>query len=159
MWVCVCICMCVDLYVCGSCVMWLLCPWLRAWGPQIQAQVRQFTIWFSIWFSICLAPASPVHPAMIGYLAFAGVQIQGLFPWSSNSPGGTSGTHATCCEEKPVLLWVLPGSRSAACTAHCACIVHRHPGSVRYAYPLEVSRECKFACVCDIMSLVGDQMQ
>ncbi len=27
-------------------------------------------------FSICLPP---VHPAVIGYLAFAGVQIQGLF--------------------------------------------------------------------------------
>ncbi len=39
----------------------------------VQVQLRQF----SIWFSICL---SPVHPAVIGYLAFAGVQIRDLSP-------------------------------------------------------------------------------
>ncbi len=31
---------------------------------------------FSVLFSICLPP---VHPALIGDLAFAGVQIQGVF--------------------------------------------------------------------------------
>ncbi len=51
---------------------------------------------FSIWFSICLPPAPPappappVHPAVIGYLAFAGVLIQGLSSCNSNGPGGTS---------------------------------------------------------------------
>ncbi len=44
------------------------------------------------------------HPAVIGYMAFAGVQIQGLFLMNSNGPGGTSGAHTTCCEERPVLL-------------------------------------------------------
>ncbi len=47
-----------------------------------------------------------VHPAVIGYLAFAGVQIQGLFSRNSNGPGGTSGAHTTCCEERSVLLRV-----------------------------------------------------
>ncbi len=71
---------------------------------------------FSIWFSICLPP---VHPAVIGYLAFAGVQIQGLFSWNSNGPGGTSGAHTTCCEERPVLLRVpspAPGALLARLT-------------------------------------------
>ena len=30
-------------------------------------------------FFLCLSPAPPVHPAVIRYLTFAGVQIQGLF--------------------------------------------------------------------------------
>ncbi len=38
----------------------------------------------AVWCSGCVLgsgtlPAPPVHPAVIGYLAFAGVQIQGLF--------------------------------------------------------------------------------
>ncbi len=79
-------------------------------------------------------PAPPVHPAVIGDLAIAGVQIQGLFPCSSNGPGGTLGTHTTGCEERPVLLRVpSPASRSFACMAHSACLVHRHPGSARHA--------------------------
>ncbi len=136
--------MCAHLYVCGGCVLGS-----RPEVPRIQAQLRQLTTIFSI----CLTPASPVHPAVIGYLAFAGVQIQGLFLRNSNSPCGTSGTHATCCEEKLVLLRVQPGSRSAACTAHCACIVHRRPGSARYAYPLEVAREFENLHVCVILCL------
>ncbi len=40
--------------------------------------------------SLCLPPAPPVHPAVIGDLAFAGEHIQGLFSLYSNGPGGTS---------------------------------------------------------------------
>ncbi len=61
----------------------------------------------------------PVHPVVNGYLAFAGVQIQGLFSCNSNGPGGTSGAHATCCEERPVLLLVsssAPGALLAQLT-------------------------------------------
>ncbi len=59
---------------------------------------------FSILFSTCLPPAPPVHPAVIGYLAFSGLQIQGLFSWNSNGLDGTSGAYITCCEDRPVLL-------------------------------------------------------
>ncbi len=79
-----------------------------------------------------LPPTSPTSPPRD--LAFAGVQIQGLFSWNSNGPGGTSGAHTTCCEERPVLPTISqPGSRSFACMAHSACLVHRHPGSARCA--------------------------
>ncbi len=74
---------------------------------------------FSVWFSICLPPAPPIYPAVIGDLAFAGVQIQGLFSWNSNGPGGTSGAHTTCCEERLVLLRVpspAPGALLARLT-------------------------------------------
>ncbi len=97
--------------VCGVVVVsWAQGPW--SW---VQAQLRQF---FHL-ISICLLPAPPVHPAVIGYLAFAGVQIQGLFSWSSNGPGGTSGAHTTCCEERSVLLRVpspAPGALLARLT-------------------------------------------
>ncbi len=91
---CVCVCVCVwcSGYVLGS-------------GPQVPEFKPNSGI-FSIWFSICLLPAPPVYPAMIRNLAFAGMKIQGLFSWSSNGPGGTSGAHTTCCEERPVLLRV-----------------------------------------------------
>ncbi len=65
---------------------------------QVQAPLWQF----SIWFSICLLP---VHPAVIGYLAFAGVQIQGLSHETAMVQGSLGG-HATCCEERPILLRV-----------------------------------------------------
>ncbi len=81
-------------------------------GPEFKAPLRQF----SIWFSICLPP---VHPAVIRDLAFAGVQIQGLFSCNSNGPGGTSGAHTTCCEERLVLLRVpslAPGALLAQLT-------------------------------------------
>ncbi len=76
---------------------------------------------------------------MIGYLAFAGVQIQGLF-----SPGGTLGAHTTCCEERPVE-FLAHGSRSFAYTAHSACLVPRHPGS---ASGLQENFVCMYVCVC-----------
>ncbi len=63
--VCVCVwCVCVCVCVCGGCVVYLA----KGLRSRVQA-LRQF----SIWFSIC--PAPPVHTAV----AFAGVQIQGLF--------------------------------------------------------------------------------
>ena len=37
--------------------------------------------------------APPVHPAVIGYWAFTGVLIQGLFSCNSNGPGGILGAH------------------------------------------------------------------
>ncbi len=51
----------------GVCVCVCVCVVSLAQG-QVQAPLWQF----SIWFSICL---QPVHPAVIGYLAFAGVQF------------------------------------------------------------------------------------
>ena len=72
------------------------------WEPEVQSASPTLT--FSIWFSICLLL---VHPAVIGYLALAGVQVQGLFSWNSNGPGRIS-SHTTCCEERPVFLWA-PG--------------------------------------------------
>ncbi len=76
-------------------------------GPEV---LSSSLLWlFSIWF-FCLPP---VHLTVIGYLAFAGVQIQGLFSCNSNGPGGTSGAHTTCCEERPVLL---PGALLAQLT-------------------------------------------
>ncbi len=99
--VCVCVCVCVVVVV----VVVTLAQGLRSWvgGPLWQ---------FSIWFSICLPP---VHPAVIGYLAFAGVQIQGVFSWNR------SGAHTTCCEERSVLLWVpspAPGALLAQLIVH-----------------------------------------
>ena len=36
---------------------------------------------------VCVSVYPPVHPVVIGYLAFAGIQIQGPFSWNSNGPG------------------------------------------------------------------------
>ncbi len=43
-------------------------------GPEFKP--HSGIIWF---FFLCLLPAPPVHPAVIVYLAFAGVHIQSLF--------------------------------------------------------------------------------
>ncbi len=75
--VCVCVCVCVYVCVCvGVCV---LCGGgcVLGSGPEVLSSSPTQAI--SIYFSICLPPAPPVHPAVIGDLAFAGVQIQGLF--------------------------------------------------------------------------------
>ncbi len=119
--VCMYVCMCV--YVCMLVAMWCSGCVLGS-GPE----VLEFKppLWQFSSFSICLPPFPPVHPAVIGYLAFAGVQIQGLFSCNSNGPGETSGAHTTCCEERPVLLRVPSPAPSA-------CIVYRHPGSARCA--------------------------
>ncbi len=56
---------------------------------------------------------------MIGYLAFAGVQIQGVFSCNSNGPVGTSGAYTTCCWKAPGLLPVptpAPGALLALLT-------------------------------------------
>ncbi len=88
--------MCVCVW-CSGCVL--------GSGPEVP-EFKPNSGQFSISFSICLLPAPPVHPAVIGYLAFAGVQIQGIFPCNSNGPGGTLGAHTTCCEERLVLLFL-----------------------------------------------------
>ncbi len=129
--VCVCVCVCVW---CSGCVL--------GSGPEVarvQAPLRQF----SIWFPICLPPAPPVHPAVIGYLAF-----QGLFSWNSNGPGGTSGAHTTCCEERPVLLRVpspAPGALLARLTvpAYCTGILAL-PG----VHDQRIAFFFFFVCVC-----------
>ena len=66
--VCVCVCVC-DRYVLYLCVaVWCSgCVLGSAPSPRFKPHSSNF----SIWFSICLLPASPVHPAVIGYLAFA----------------------------------------------------------------------------------------
>ncbi len=71
MYVCVYVCMrvCVSVW-CSGCV--------QSSGPEVLSSSPTQTI-FPSDFSICLPPAPPVHPAVIGYLAFAGVRIQGLF--------------------------------------------------------------------------------
>ena len=102
MYVCMHACMYECVCVCGVVVVSL------AQGLLVQSHLRQF--------SICLPP---VHPAVIGYLAFAGMQIQGFFSGNSNGPGGTSGAHTTCCEERSVLLRVpsqAPGALLALLT-------------------------------------------
>ena len=81
----------------------------------------------------CLPPAPPVHPAVIGNLAFARVKIQSLFSQSS--------AIAQVGLRVPTPLAVrnglspassYPSSRSFACTAHSACL---HPCSARWAWP------------------------
>ena len=89
-----------------------MCSGLRA--LRFQAQLRQF---FNLIFH--LPPTSHISPPSCDWVL------------NSNGPGGTSGAHSTCCEERPVLLRVPTGSRSFACTAHSACLVHRRPGSAR----------------------------
>ncbi len=102
----VCVCVCVAVW-CSGCVLGS-----GPWGPEFKPNSGNF----SIRFSICLPP---VHPAVIGYLAFAGMKIQGIFSWNNNGPGETSGAHTTCCEERPVLLRVpspAPGALLARLT-------------------------------------------
>ncbi len=85
---CVCVCMCVCTCVWCS-------DYVLGSGPEVP-EFKPHSGNFPSGFSIFLLPAIPVHPAVIEYLVFAGVQIQGLF--------GTSGPHTTCCEERPILL-------------------------------------------------------
>ncbi len=89
-------CVCVCVWLCGVVVVSL------AQGGAEFKPHRQF---FHLIFH--LPPTNPTSPpTVIGDLAFARVQIQGLFSWNSINPGGTSGAHTTCCEERPVLLRV-----------------------------------------------------
>ncbi len=101
---CVCVCVCVCVRACVR-VWWLCGVVVVSLGQGLRSLSSSPSLAiFTSNFSICLLP---VHPAMIGDLAFAGVQIQGLFSCNSNDPGGTSGTHTTFCEEISVLLRVL----------------------------------------------------
>ena len=99
---CACVCVCVRVCVavwCSDVVVVSLAQGLMSLSSS-PTQVIFYLIF------ICLPPAPPVHPAMIRYLAFAKVQIQGLFSWNSNGTGGALGAHTTCCEERPVLMRV-----------------------------------------------------
>ena len=104
-WKCLCVC------TCGGYVVYIVVVSLaQGLRSLVQAPLWQF---FHLVFHQP-PPAPPVHPAVIGYLAFAGVQIQDLFSQKSNGPGGTSGAHSTCCEEdRPILLRVLRPSPGA----------------------------------------------
>ncbi len=74
-----CVCVCVCVYVQVS--VWVVAVWCSGCvlgsGPEVP-DFKPYSGQFSIWFSIGFLPAPPVQPALIGYLVFAGVQIQGL---------------------------------------------------------------------------------
>ena len=144
------VCICMVAMWCSVCV--LGSQGLSSW---VQAPLRQFSIWF-----FHLPPTSPTSPPSCDwYLAFARVQIQGLFSCNSNGPGGTSGAHTTCCEERPFscefLVWL-----QELCLHGSQCrLVHRHPGSARCAWPPSGSKRiyiyiyicwyvCVWACWC-----------
>ncbi len=98
-------CVCVRVCVCGVVVVaavWCVVVVSLAQGLRVLSSsptLRQF----SILFSTCLPPAPPVHSAVIGYLAFAGIQIK-AFSHESAMVRGTSGAYITCCEDRLVLL-------------------------------------------------------
>ncbi len=73
--VCICMCVCVYMYVC-------VCVWCSGCvlgsGPEGLEFKPHTQAVFHLVFH-CLPPAPQVHPAVIGYLAFTGLQIQGLF--------------------------------------------------------------------------------
>ncbi len=113
---------CMDVWV--SLITSFLC--MQVWGHQnghqdlcmhscaISINGLCVCVCVCVWFSICLH-----QPHQSTLLSFAGVQIQGLFSWNSNGPGGTSGAYTTCCEERPILLRVpspAPGALLALLT-------------------------------------------
>ncbi len=83
-------------------------------GSEVRSSSPTLAIFLSSFPSASPSSTSPVQPVVIGYLAFAGVQIQDLYSQKSNGPGGTSGAHSTCCEEdRPILQPVLRPSPGA----------------------------------------------
>ncbi len=63
---------------------------------------------FHLVFFLCHPPALPVHPAVIGYLALAGVKIQGLSHETAMVQVGLRVPTPLVVEKKrPVLLQVL----------------------------------------------------
>ncbi len=84
------VCVCVCVVWCSGCVL--------GSGPDV-LEFKPHSGNFN--FFHLVFPSPPVHPAVIGYLAFAIVQIQGHYSWNSNCPGGTSGAHTTCCDGRP----------------------------------------------------------
>ncbi len=63
--------------------------------------------------------------------------------WNNNGP------HHLLWRMACSLASSLPGSRSFACTADSACLVHRYPGSARCAWPASSSKRiCLCVCVC-----------
>ncbi len=84
-------------------------------GPEVPKFKPNFGQFFHLIFHVP-PTAPPVHPAVIGDPAFAGVQIQGFFSCNSNGPGGILGVHTTSCEERYVLLRV-PSSAPGALLA------------------------------------------
>ncbi len=65
------------MFVCGWTIM--LMPW---------CVLNKVCVCVCVCVCLCVCLSAPgvppVHPAVIGYLAFAGVQTQGLFSWNSN---------------------------------------------------------------------------
>ncbi len=97
-----------KLWLCGVVVMSL------AQGPEVPSSSPTQAIFLH------LSPTSPTSPPSCDWVPgiFLGANSR-PFLISSNGPGGTSGAHTICCEERPVLLRVpspAPGALLARLT-------------------------------------------
>ncbi len=131
---CVCVCVCVAVW-CSGCVL--------GSGPQVlrSPSLSPTLAFFSI-LIFHLPPTSPTNPSSCDWVpGICWGANSRPFLMNSNGPGGTSGAHTTCCEERP------------ACMAHSACSVHRHPGSAlaaarEFAFCICILCVCVCVCVC-----------
>ncbi len=128
--------------------MWLCGVVVVSWAQGLRSPSSSPTLaFFHLIFH--LPPTSPTSPPSCDWVpGICWGTNSRPFLMNSNGPGGTSGAHTTYCEERPVLLRV----RSFACMAHSACLVHRHLGSARFAWPPSGSKRIcicfAFVCVC-----------
>ena len=128
--------MCVG--VCVYEVVWVLGSW--SMGHGFESHHSQMNL-------LPLPPTTPTSPPSCEWVP--GVSWgtnHSSFSLNGSGPGGTLGAHTTCCEKVAgPILWVpSPFSRSLLAQAPSACLVHRHPGSARWAWPPSGSKICNF---------------
>ncbi len=135
------LCVCVCVYG--------FCHGLRALRSRVQAQLRQI---FHLIFH--LPPTSPTSPPSCDW-------VPGIC-WGANLRLFLMKQQWSRWDFVPTPLAVRKGLFSCeflawlqelCCTTHSACLVHRHPGSARCAWPTSGSKRiCIFVCVCVLES-------
>ncbi len=118
---CMCVCVCVYMYVCVYVCVAVWCSGcVLGSGPQVPEFKPNSGIFSSDFPSASYQPHHPPSCDWVPGICWGANSRP--FLMNSNGPGGTSGAHTTCCEERPVLLRV-PSPAPGACLHDSQCLL------------------------------------
>ena len=131
--VCMCVCACVCACVCGA----VVCPWLRVWGPEFKPHF------------ISSASTSPTSYDWVPDICWGANSRSFLIKQQRVQVGNRVPT-PLAVRKSLFSCEFLARLQELCLHAHCACSVHRHPGSARCAWPASNNKMiCTFiVCVC-----------